>query len=339
MKDFKINNIDQLNLEVFGGCNLACPMCPQGIEDGREKEFKKTLSEELFKSIIDQAIPLGLKFVNLSGSGEPLLNKNFEKYCSYLRERGIVSMINTNGKLLTKEKFEKLCQAGLDIIKVSCMGWDKESYAHWMSHDYFDQMREILAECLKILREKKYNTFLQTHHLIQDYNKKDYQLQKYLDNWVNYLGIDSEIWLAHNWSGVYNEDAPDTTHSRHQKFKERKRRSCGRPLANVIEIRAGGLGKMKGAVVPCPNVLGQDSKAVMGHLEEDNLMDIVNGKKYVELRKKHVDEKFDDIDYCKNCDHLIDVPESLVWTNIKKRKYGGSRVSFIDYVGSIKNFK
>ena len=57
MKDFKINKIDQINLEVFGGCNLACPMCPQGIEGGREKEFKKTLSEELFKSIIDQAIP------------------------------------------------------------------------------------------------------------------------------------------------------------------------------------------------------------------------------------------------------------------------------------------
>ena len=38
--------------------------------------------------------------------------------------------------------------------------------------------------------KEKYNTFLQTHHLIQDYNKKDYQLQKYLDNWVNYLGID-----------------------------------------------------------------------------------------------------------------------------------------------------
>ena len=338
MKDFKINKIDQINLEVFGGCNLACPMCPQGIEGGREKEFKKTLSEELFKSIIDQALPLGLKFVNLSGSGEPLLNKNFEKYCSYLRKRGIVSMINTNGKLLTKEKFENLCIAGLDIIKVSCMGWDKESYAHWMSHDYFDQMRETLAQCLKVLKEKKYNTFLQTHHLIQDYNKKDYQLQKYLDNWVNYLGIDSEIWLAHNWSG-YTMRMPQTLHIQDIRSLERKRRSCGRPLANVIEIRAGGLGKLKGAVVPCPNVLGQDSKAVMGHLEEDSLINIVNGEKYVELRKKHVDEKFDDIDYCKNCDHLIDVPESLVWTNIKKRKYGGSRVSFIDYVGSIKNFK
>ena len=47
---------------------------------------------------------------------------------------------------MNKRKFEQLCIAGLDIIKVSCMGWDRESYAHWMSHDYYEQMREILAE-------------------------------------------------------------------------------------------------------------------------------------------------------------------------------------------------
>ena len=54
---------------------------------------------------------------------------------------------------------------------------------------------------------------------------------------------------------------------------------------------------------------------------------------------QNINKKFDEVDYCKDCDHLIDVPESLVWTNIKKREYGGSRVSFIDYVGSEKNFK
>ncbi len=339
MSDFKIDRIDQINLEVFGGCNLSCPMCPQGIKNGREKEFKKNLDEETFKKIIDQAIPLGLKFVNLSGSGEPLLNKNFEKYCSYLRKRGVISMINTNGKLLTKEKFEQLCIAGLDIIKVSCMGWDRESYAHWMSHDYYEQMREILAECLEILDKKKYSTYLQTNHLIQDYNQKDYQLEKYLENWINYLNIDGEIWMSHNWSGVYEDDQSGKTHSRHKKFSERKRRSCGRPLSNVIEIRAGGIGKRRGAVVPCPNVLGQDSKAVLGHIDQNSLIDVINGEKYLDLRKKHVEGNFDDIDFCKDCDHLIDVPEALVWTNIKKRKYGGSRISFIDYIGSIKNFK
>jgi len=208
-------------------------------------------------------------------------------------------------------------------------------------------MRETLAECLEILKVKKYNTMLQTNHLIQDYDKKDYQLQKYMDNWINYLNIKGEVWLVHNWSGVYGEDSTlatgatqgDISHSRHEKFEKRNRRSCGRPLANVIEIRAGGLGKHRGAIVPCPNVLGQDSKAVLGHLDENSLLEIINGEKYVDLRKKHIDGDFDEIDYCKDCDHLIDVPESLVWTNIDNRKYGGSRISFTDYLGAIENFK
>ena len=80
MKNFKIDTVTQLNMEVFGGCNLACPMCPQGMENGREKDFKKSLTEDLFKKIVNEAIPLGLKYVNLSGSGEPLLNKNIENF-------------------------------------------------------------------------------------------------------------------------------------------------------------------------------------------------------------------------------------------------------------------
>ena len=333
-QNYEISQVNQLNLEVFGGCNLTCPMCPQGSTEGREKDFKKTLNEDLFKKIVDQAIPLGLKFVNLSGSGEPLLFKNFEKFVSYLASKNITTMINTNGQLLTPKKFESLCESGLSIIKVSCMGWDRESYKYWMSIDSFDKVRESLKECLEILKNKKYNTLLQTHHLIQDYDKKEYQLNQYLENWVNYLNIESEIWLAHNWSGVYSEEKA----SRHDNYEKRNRRTCGRPLSNVIEIRAGGLGNSRGAVVPCPNVLGQDSKAVMGHLDQNDLLEVVNGKNYKDLRKKHINGEFDDIEYCKDCDHLIDVPESLVWTNIEGRKYGGSRISFIDYVGSEKNY-
>ena len=36
--------IRQLDMELFGGCNYKCVMCPQGIEQGREKEFKKSPS-------------------------------------------------------------------------------------------------------------------------------------------------------------------------------------------------------------------------------------------------------------------------------------------------------
>ena len=93
MDKFKIKEITQLNMEVFGGCNLACPMCPQGSDDGREKDFKKSLHEDLFKKIVDEAIPLGLRYVNLSGSGEPLLNKKLENFVEYLAKKKLVSMI------------------------------------------------------------------------------------------------------------------------------------------------------------------------------------------------------------------------------------------------------
>ena len=72
--DFTIKTIKQMNIELFGGCNLGCPMCPQ-TDNGREKEFKRSMNFDLFKKIIDEAIPRGLQYVNIGGSGEPTMSK------------------------------------------------------------------------------------------------------------------------------------------------------------------------------------------------------------------------------------------------------------------------
>ena len=45
----------QLDMELFGGCNYSCSMCPQGSDKGREPEFKKALSWSNFLKIIDDA--------------------------------------------------------------------------------------------------------------------------------------------------------------------------------------------------------------------------------------------------------------------------------------------
>ena len=328
----KINKIEQINLELFGGCDLVCPMCPQSW--GREKDFLKSLDFELIKSIIDQAIPLGLKYATLAGSGEPLLSKHLVKTVKYLSDNKVETLIYSNANRLTLELFEDLCVAGLTTLKISCQGWDRESYKEWMSHDAFDRIREILKDCNNLLTANKYKTLLQTNHLIHDYSNLEYQKKMYIDNWINYTGLTGEIWMDHNWSGQYDEE----NLKRDIIFEKRKKRSCGRPLANVVEIRAGGLGKNKGAVVPCPNVLGQDSRAVMGHLSDSKLIDIVNGKKMMHLRDVHLKETFEEIDYCKDCDQLIDAEETLVWTNISDRAYGESRVSGIEYVGAEKEF-
>ena len=64
-------------------------------------------------------------------------------------------------------------------------------------------------------------------------------------------------------------------------------------------------------------VLGQDSKAVLGHLSENTVEEIYYGDAYENLRKLHREHRFDEIDYCKNCDMLYESPESLVWSNFE----------------------
>ena len=319
-----VSEIRQMNIEMMGGCNLKCPMCPQSF--GREPSFRKRMPLEEFKKIIDQAIPMGLKSVNLSGSGEPLLHTGLEEAIGYLAERGLTSVIYTNGTRLNLERFESLCQAGLSICKVSCQGWDRESYAKWMSVDAFDRVRESLKACVAMLKEKPYKTQLCTIHLIHHYSQLEYEKRMYLASWVEYLGVQADIWLEHNWAGQHEGGVPRT-----EIYRQRQRRSCGRPFAPEVEIRAGGLGNKYGAVVPCPFVLGQDSKAVMGHTQDTPLMDVVNGKPMQALRAAHLRGDFDSVDYCKNCDQLYEVQEALVWTNIPGRAYGMTRESGIHY--------
>ena len=69
--------IRQLDMELFGGCNYACQMCPQGFEDGREKEFKKSLKWENFIKIVDDAISQGVESISVHGGGEATLHKKF----------------------------------------------------------------------------------------------------------------------------------------------------------------------------------------------------------------------------------------------------------------------
>ncbi len=97
-------------------------------------------------------------------------------------------------------------------------------------------------------------------------------------------------------------------------------------------MRDGGIGKEFGAVVPCPNVLGQDSQAVQGHLGQDSIVDIYFGEKMGRLRQAHVENNYADFDYCASCDQLLDVEEALVWTNIPDRAYGESRISGLKLV-------
>jgi hypothetical protein len=314
--------VKQLDMELNGGCNYKCPMCPQA--DGREKDFLKKLPLDVFKKVVDDAMQYGLDTVSLHGSGEPTLNRDMPDFVRYVKDRGLRCVSFTNGFRLDADMSQRLIEAGLDVLRISCIGYDRSSYAHWMSQDAFQRVRDNVKAFVDLNAELDGCSEVHLYHLVSDLKHQDEEIAAYRRNWVEYTGGFSEIWLMHNWAGSDNVEIGYHRHAMIATHDDR--RSCGRPFSPLLQVRAGGLDGHYAAVVACCMVLGKDSTAVLGHLDDQTIAEVVGGAPYEELRAAHSEKRFDDIAYCAGCDQLYDMPESLVWTNIPGREYGQSKI-------------
>lgn len=320
--------IHVLDMELNGGCNYKCKMCPQAIS--REKEFLKILPLDTFTKIIDDAMQYGLKTVTLHGSGEPTLHRQMADFVRIVKSRGLTCISFTNGLKLTEELSQNLIAAGIDVLRLSCIGYDEKSYNEWMAGGDYELVRNNAKRFVELAEGT--NTEMHINHLVIDRDNVDYEIATYRQNWGEYTGAKSEIWLMHNWS---NSDKVDIKYARDGSMEQAILRTCGRPFAPLLQVRAGGLDNRTAAVVACCMVLGKDSVGVLGHLDTDSIADVVNNSKYQELRAAHSEERFDDISYCKGCDQLIETPEALVWCDIPGREYGQSKnlatLNFLNY--------
>lgn len=320
-----------LDAEIFGGCNYKCHFCPQS--QGREKEFIRKLPIEILEKTMDECLDYGLECVTLHGSGEPTLHPQFPDYVRAVKSRGLKCISFTNGFRLHEKLSEKLIDAEIDVLRISCIGYDRETYAKSMIGGDFDRVRDNVTRFAELAQ----GTSSEVHfnHLVIDNARVEFEVQQYRQNWSEYIrfhapgsNVHAEVWKMHNWAA---SDKIEIGYER----EVRKKRTCGRPFAPLIQMRAGGLEKHNGAVVACCMVLGQDSKGVLGHTDTNTIAEIVSGSKYEKLRDAHRREAFEEIDVCANCDQLYDTPEALVWCDIPGREYQQSKNSkslkFSDY--------
>lgn len=303
-----MEKIKKAVIEVCGSCNYNCQMCPQDKDTGgREKEFKKNLPIGTFRNIVDELAEYHeVGEIYLEGSGEPTMNKKLADYIEYGTKRGFKMSFITNGTGFTGQKMRDLVDAGMHYARVSVIGSTPELYKEWMREDNLQQIIENCNDTLDYIKESGSEATLGSYHLITDNMLIKEQIRQYQENFIDkVVGIRANIWKMHNWAGSF---------TRMEWRDGRTKRSCGRPFSPDIVVRAGGLDGKHAAVVPCCIVLGQDSKAVLGHLSDQTIAEVYNGDAYNDLRKLHKEHRFDEIDYCKNCDMLYDAPESLVWT-------------------------
>lgn len=321
-------------IEINGGCNYTCKMCPQTLTSGatgaRGKDWLKKMSLRDFESVVSQSVRAGASVINLEGSGEPTLNRNLPEYISIVKKYGARPFIYTNGYALKGAFMQECVDAGLSLARFSIIGYDRETYKKWMNRDSFHWVLNNALEMREYVDSTDSDCIVASYHLILDNDKERFEVEQYKSNVIEKVNSYAEIWKMHNWSGVY-----DSTYKR-----KGKKRTCGRPFSPDLTVRAGGSNGTKLSVAPCCQTLGRDDEADLGSLSDNSLYDIWNGERYKWLRCMHKEERFDEVSFCKDCDFLYEDTEVLVWKNndmVDIDKMKGTDFSLKDFRQSLPN--
>jgi len=249
------------NFEVTNSCNLSCTICP--VNHGMKRP-RARLDLAAFERFL--ARNPELEFVLLFQWGEPLLVRELPDMIAAASERGIRTMITTNGTLLTEEWCRRLLDSGLTRLTMSVDGDP-------ISHE------EIRGVPLEPLRQ----------NLLR--------LRRMRDERGSPMGIDVSMvvnprteacWpdVQHSWSGI-----ADRLQAIPQFVVKERRNPCREPNRGALVVLADG-----SVTVCCSDPEGD---AVIGHVDDAPLQELLNNEAMQAFRRAHFKRTFPKI--CADC--------------------------------------
>lgn len=119
--------LNKIYFYLTKGCNQRCRHCWIAPKYQTEAQTYPSLDVKLFCSIIDQAKPLGLAGIKLTG-GEPLLHPEIERILEAVQGEDVCLTLETNGVLCTEEIAKKIAKCKPIFISVSLDGTDAETH-------------------------------------------------------------------------------------------------------------------------------------------------------------------------------------------------------------------
>lgn len=292
-----MKSISKLTLEITTFCQANCIVC---VRD--KLNFKLgNMPQKLFEKAVTEAVEYsgGLKFIDLGGMGEPLLDAQIEEKLAWLDTNfpDIKVGITTNGQLLMQKK-EILCKY-VDILKISNYGFTKKSFeAVHRGSLRFEEVKANIENFLQIPKENRPKTIMS--FLMLEENKGEEMA------WKDYWEEKCEelfIWLPHNWAGYGRS---------HTKQEPEKCRSCGRP-GNDFVVRANG------DVSAC--CWDFNRELTIGNLNKYSFKEICENQELKKIIKMHEGKKFfESENICRYCDQLYDRSDALIYSSNERFK-------------------
>jgi SynChlorMet cassette radical SAM/SPASM protein ScmF len=122
--------LNQIYFYLTRGCNLRCRHCWISPKFESEGQSWPSLDLSLFRSVIQQAIPLGLSGVKLTG-GEPLIHTQIFDIIEYIETKDLALTVETNGVACTPELAKAMRGCKSALVSVSLDAAEAKTH-EWM---------------------------------------------------------------------------------------------------------------------------------------------------------------------------------------------------------------
>ena len=125
---------DHVQIQTITGCNARCIFCPNGktrrnIPKGRRMDW------DLYRSIVDQSIAMGIRRYSVYLMNEPMLDRELAKRVAYITARikkPQYVKVTSHGGLLTGRMAKELLDSGLNKLKISVQSLNADTYRQIM---------------------------------------------------------------------------------------------------------------------------------------------------------------------------------------------------------------
>jgi radical SAM protein with 4Fe4S-binding SPASM domain len=277
-----------VDIELSTNCNLRCPMCPFGMPKAeRPANFDQgnlRFSFEVFKKVVDEGVPLGLKALDISYFNEPLLRKDFLQFIHYAHDHGVIDiMLSTNGQLLTAEVAEKLLDSPITRVMISLDAFKKETYDQIRIGGEFHRVMKNVEHFLD-LKKKRGQVLPITRVSFVKTNLNEAELAEFIAHWkprVDYMSIQELIQFD-----AMKDKLVAKSRAKNLDFH------CHQPW-HRLTLRASG------DAVPCCTVWGQ--QLPMGNIKTQSLSEIWNSPAMKDMRKLQKEGRYHENPVCKQC--------------------------------------
>jgi radical SAM protein with 4Fe4S-binding SPASM domain len=281
-------------IEPTNVCNLRCPMCPTS----KLKRARGFLSLNNFKEIVDGIS--GLKLINMSFAGEPLLNKDTLKMVEYAEKKGIRVIVSTNSVFLG-ERIDEVLNSGLDTIIVCLDGVTKETHeAYRRGSDFEEVKNNIRMLCAEKKKRGLKKPKITLQFLVMKHNEHEIPAIKLL---AKELGVDElslksmSLGTHHNTDERVKLGKDFLPSERFSRYKWNRGKPIIKEKPKLCHWVRRSVILWNGDVICC--CYDFEGKLVVGNVFRDGGFDKVwRSEKYKKYRKKIIRREFE---ICKRC--------------------------------------